>query len=628
MIMRLTLLLCLFIVIPPLIAQELSDQKNLQPSSADKAENTAGMKDDTGNTTESTVENIESTVNVIENTVRKTKDTVKQEQSLTLEQKKEMVKHIINKPFEFSGIPDHITSQFKKEHLQEISADLYTVMLEQFPSSTYYDQALRHLALYYFDNEEYAKAKEYLEKYLELEGATKQNIQIHYALGVVYKELAMYKMAIKVFFHVIDTLGEHELSYEAYLNIADCYEKQKNIKKLIMTYENVAGYFNDTRIIASSLLKVSKIFISQNNYFSAIWNLRRIIERYKHSEYYYEALYILAGCYAKTGEIANQREILEEVASNHSLDNQYAYKAVYALADSYYDAQEYKEASIAYFTALKSEPKYKYAQEARLNLAKSYLNLGVIDMAEATFEQLSGEKMSPKRKREVLYSLGKIHFINKHYDKSVAILKQLINDKEHQLSIRYYMAMSYYEMEEYRNSFEQFLYLEHQEADPVMKVQGIVMLGTILLTLDKFDSATQYFNNSIEIIDTLTRIDTTELDEEDARATLTNEQVDQLNQLKIKALFALGRGYFKEKQFYKSAQIYQDLMPLEILPADRAWVLYQIGKCYENAQDYEKAQQMYTELREKYPNSNVAEQAAWDLKNIEWNNRYSKIKNM
>ena len=627
MIMRLTLILCLFIAISSLCAQEDSNQP-ISQSAVDKSKNTADIKDDTDNTTESTVEDIKSTVDAIKHTVKKTEHTVNQDQSLSLQQKKELIKQIINRSFEFNGIPDHITSQFKKEYLQKISADLSSVLLEQFPSSIYYDQALRHLALYYYDNKDYTKAKEYLEKYLELQGETKENIQIHFDLGVVYKELAMYKKAINVFFKVIDTLGEHELSYKAYLNIADCYEQQKNTKKLIMTYENVAGYFNDTRIIASSLLKVSKIFISQNNYFSAIWNLKRIIERYKHSEYYYEALYILAGCYSKTGEIAKQREILEEVASNHSLDNQYSYKAVYALADSYYNAQEYKEASIAYFTALKSEPKYKYAQEARLNLAKSYLNLGVIDMAETTFEKLAEEQMSPKRKREVLYSLGKIHFMNKHYDKCIAILKQLINDPEHHLSIRYYMAMSYYELEEYRNSFEQFLHLEHQDVNPVMKVQGIVMLGTILLTLDKFDSATQYFDKSIEIIDTLTRVDSTEVSEEDASTTLTNEQVEELNQLKIKALFALGRGYFKEKQFYKSAQIYQDLMPLDILSADRAWVLYQIGKCYENAQDYEKAQQMYTELREKYPNSNVAEQAAWDLKNIEWNNRYSKIKNM
>ncbi|MDX9703432.1 MAG: tetratricopeptide repeat protein [Candidatus Auribacterota bacterium] len=568
-------------------------------------------------------------VTVVENVVYEAIENEDQPRHIiTLEQKKDIVREIINRPFEFSGIPDHITSQFKEEHIRKISADLYSALIEFFPESEYYEQSIRHLAMYHFENKDYPKAKQYLEKYLSLQGDSRKTIQMRFNLGVVYKELEMYKRAIKSFFQVIDTLGEHDLSYEAYLNIADCYQRQDNIKKLIMTYENVAGYFNDTRIIAGSLLKVSKIFIEQNNYFSAIWNLKRITERYNHSEHYYEALYILAGCYAKTGEIVLQRDILKELASDHSLDNRFVYRALYALADSYYSTEEYKEASIAYFTALKSEPRYKDALEARFKLAKSYLNLDVIDMAEATFEQLAGEKLPPQRKREVLFSLGKIYYINNSFEKSIESLKKITGDKEHDLLIRYYMAMSYYKLEEYRKSFEQFLYLEHQEADPVMKVNGIVMLGSILLALDKFDSATHYFDNSIEIIDNLTRVDKKESSDNNKSSVLSNDQVEQLNKLKIEALFALGRGYFKVKQFDKAAQIYQILMPLDILPADRAWVLYQIGKCYENSQDYEKAKLMYTELREKYPEYNVAEQAAWDLKNIEWNNRYSKIKNM
>lgn len=553
---------------------------------------------------------------------------VARQSDLTIEQKKELVHKIINQKFEFEGIPDHITSKFKEDYLKRISAELFTILLEHFPDSGDYEHALRHVSLYYFEEGDYEKAKSYLEEYLSLKGTNKKTIQMRFYLGVAYKELKMYKKAIKSFFKVIDTLGENDLSYEAYLNIADCYERQNNTKKLIMTYENVAGYFNDTRIISSSLLKVSKIFIEQNNYFSAIWNLKRVTERYMHTEYYYEALYILARCYAQTGEINKQREILKQVAGDHSMDNRFAYKALYALADSYYLKEEYKEASIAYFTALKSDPRYKKAQEARYRLAQCYLKLGINDLAQKAFEELIEKELPPNRKQEVLFALGKIYFINSEYEKAIETLMSITHPGGNELYVNYYLGMSFFELEEYRPSFEQFLFLEHQDNNMVLKVRGIIMLGTILLNLNKFDSATHYFDTSIEIIDSLTRIETTEYSEEDKSSQLSNEEVAELNEMKTKALFALGRGYFTEKRYEKAAEVYQSLMPLEISPADRAWVLYQIGKCYENAQDYERARQMYTELREKYPDYHVAEQAAWDLKNIEWNNRYSKIKNM
>ena len=547
---------------------------------------------------------------------------------LSLEQKKELVYEIINEEFNLKDIPEIITGSARIEFNRKKAVKYLLLLTEQFPYSKYYNEALYIISDYYFAIKDYQNAKIYFEKYVSKAGIGAKTLEARFKLGLIYKEEKNYGKALSMFHKVLDLYSMNEFSYKAYENIADCYKLQGNRKKVIVTYENVSGYFNDVDIISKSLLQVAKLYMDEGNYFEAIWNLNKIVQRYTYSKSYFESLYYLAMCYGKTGELAKEQEILKKVIEDHSFDNEFGDEALYALGDSYYKNGSFKDSSAAYFSALKSYPNYPKANDAVYYLAKSCLELGISDMAIENFEKLIDTKLDKNRKNEICYMLCKLYYNDKDYQKAVDICKGFTLPHDYEIEEQYYTGMSLFYLEQYRSSFEAFLNLEHQNKDVVMQVRGVFMLGQILVKLNKFDSATHYFDATIEIIDTVTTDDPSVREKKEEKVSLSVEDEKLLLEVKTEALFALGKGYFDEKKFSESAEKYQKIAALEISSSDRAWVLYKIGKCYEHAKDYDKAQELYLQLKNEYPEFNISEQASWDLKNIEWNKRFSKVKNM
>ena len=555
-------------------------------------------------------------------------DSPKEPKILSLEEKRELVREIINEEFKLKDIPDIITGSARIEFNRKKAVKFLLLLTEQFPNSKYYNDALYIISDYYFSLEDYPKARDYFEDYISRAGIGNKTLEARFKLGIIYKHEKNYKKALSMFHKVLDLYSMNEFSYRAYENIADCYKLQGNKKKVIVTYENVSGYFNDVDIISKSLLQVAKLYMDEGNYFEAIWNLNKIVQRYTHTKSYFESLYYLAMCYGKTGELDKEQEILKQVIEDHSFDNEFSDEALFSLGDSYYKNGNFKDASAAYFSALKSYPKYPTANDAMYHLAKACLELGISDMAIENLEKLIDTKLDENRKNEVCYMLCKLYYNNKEYQKVVDICKGFSLPHDYEIEEQYYIGMSLFHLEKYRLAFEAFLNLEHQSKDIVMQVRGVFMLGQILVKLNKFDSATHYFNSAIEIIDTVTTEDPTKREKEEEKIKISVADEKLLAELKIESLFALGKGFFDQNHFNKSAEMYQEIAALEISSSDRAWVLYKIGKCYENAEDYEKAEELYMQLKNEYPEFNISEQASWDLKNIEWNKRFSKVKKM
>lgn len=543
---------------------------------------------------------------------------------------KKQISEIIDREFMFQGLPEYIAGHVEKKFLEENGVKLMELLIKNYPDSRHYLEALYQVGNYYYDNKKYKKAILNFEKYLEINDRKERSKELYYKSAVSHKNLKMYKEAVNLFYKVLDTFGRSEYSYDAYQGIADCFKEQNDINKLIVTYENVTGYFEDVEIVTSNWFKIVEIYIEQKNYYEAIWILNRLVDRYETSKNYFEALYLLAACYGKSGDFEKEQKILNQIIKDHSITNKYGIKSLFSLGNSHYLNKNYKEASITYYSALKKDPRYPDRSNAMYKLGKSYLELNCPELALDVFNDLAEEPLGDEKKREILFHIGEIYLKQQNYSKAIEGLFKIVNQNNLEQSYSskaiYCLGLCYFYQEKYRNAFEYFMYVEHNEEDDVLRSRSIYMLGKVLVKVSKFDSSTIYFNSAIEIADNFFQIrDTaTEAEKENMEFNIKDEVM--FAEIKKDSLFALANGYFEKNNFKESAVFYEKLVKINMGKPDRAWVLFHLGKCYENTRNFSRARDLYIQVRDTYPEQEVARQAEWNIKNMKWRKRYSKIK--
>ncbi len=337
---------------------------------------------------------------------------------------------------------------------------------------------------------------------------------------------------------------------------------------------------------------------------------------------------MLAICYGKSGDFSKEQQILDQIIKDNSVRNKFAVKALFSLGDSYYLNKNYKEASVVYYSALKKDSNYPGRTDAMYRLGKSYLELNCPELALDVFNDLAKEPLQDEKKREILFYIGEIYLKQQNYPEAIEGLLKIVNSDDLQQSYSlqaiYYLGLSYFYQGKYRKAFEYFIYVEHNEEGDLLRAKSIYMLGKVLAKVSKFDSATIYFNSVIEITDNFFQIKDTATDEEKESMEFNPKDEPAFAKIKKDSLFALANGYFSKNDFKESAVFYEKLVKINLEKSDRAWVLFHLGKCYEHTRNFSRARDLYIQVKEQFPDLEVARQAEWNIKNMKWRKRYSK----
>ncbi|RJP61215.1 MAG: hypothetical protein C4541_02450 [Candidatus Auribacter fodinae] len=544
----------------------------------------------------------------------------------SLSAKKTRLVSITSEEFIFKDIPDYIVANAKRKFLQERAIVLYEYYIREFPDGEFYSKALYNVANHYFLKKNYTEAMSHYKDYIKAEGIEGHTQQARFNVGMCLMEANQFEEAIPIFNQVLDYYTLSDLHFPAYKQIAECYSKLNDDKRRIMTYENAAGFFTDPNIRAECYIRIADAMMNKKQYYDAVWYLKQVSERFKQSKFYFESLFLMGECYEFSGELKQAQASYQQIVQDHSYDNDFQEKALYALGYSLYKEENYKDASITLYTAIKKYPSYSGLNDALFKLAECYMQLSLPDLAYDIYTELSNKRLHFKRKNTILFRLGELNYKRKDYSSAIEVFQRikLINDKTMDDQITFYVGMSHYYMEEHRSAFEKFLHLKHQAADTQIVVESLYMLGRILIDVGKFESAVPYFEECIANVNSIIENKNTEVSDQPTETVITPETIAFFRSIKQKALYALGNAFFKHEMYSNAAQYYQQIDNYELSSHDRAWLLYNIGKCYEHTRDYDNSKVYYNKVVTLYPEIDIAQQAAWDLKNIQWKDRFSK----
>lgn len=139
---------------------------------------------------------------------------------------------------------------------------------------------------------------------------------------------------------------------------------------------------------------------------------------------------------------------------------------VYMVADQYFAENDYEPAARFYARALTQRPDTTAAEEAYLNLAKSYVEIGTPARARESLEEMldrypGGRLATQARWRLVnlLYEEGEKQFVLGNYEEAVEVINELLRRTRNpglSQKSRFLLGESYERMGEYENAYRQY----------------------------------------------------------------------------------------------------------------------------------------------------------------------------
>lgn len=138
----------------------------------------------------------------------------------------------------------------------------------------------------------------------------------------------------------------------------------------------------------------------------------------------------------------------------------------FLVAESYYSAKEYAKAAHLYGEAIRAYPDTSVVEEAYLNMAESYAQLGAQSRARESLEELlelypRGKYKNQARFRLVnlLYEEGEKHFLLGNYEEVVELINDLIKTTKNPGLIqksRFLLGETYEALGEFDSAYQQY----------------------------------------------------------------------------------------------------------------------------------------------------------------------------
>lgn len=136
--------------------------------------------------------------------------------------------------------------------------------------------------------------------------------------------------------------------------------------------------------------------------------------------------------------------------------------AIFLIGESYFYQDEFAKAIRKFNELLNFYPQSPFIPEARFLLAKSYLGSGDFDRAETAFQEFLKDYPKRPESAEIALLIGEISFGRGGRLKAVEQLQEALSaaSGEKASRLHYRIAAMYYEIEKYREAFEEYQKIE------------------------------------------------------------------------------------------------------------------------------------------------------------------------
>ena len=368
-------------------------------------------------------------------------------------------------------------------------------LINNFPQSTYTEQAFYEMGRAYVEQERYEQAiasfDELVKRYPSSSLARKAATET----AMIYNQTGNNDKAIAAYKKIIATYPQSDEAQIAAQDLKNIYVDLGKVDEFAEFAANTPGM----RAVESSerdtltYVAAEKIY-SRGEIAQAKGAFQKYLQSYPQGSFTLDAHYYLGIIFYNQQAPADAQLHFGKVIAFP--DNKYSEDAMALSSEMYYKAGSYREAMNLYKQLIAKTSNNERRQACRMNLLRCAYNLneGGEVMAVAD-ELLAAGNLSPEWTREVYYDRAKTLIRENKANEAVADLKKLAADTRTQqgAEAKYMLAQIYFNNKKYDDCEKEVLnYIEVSTPHAYWLARSFVLLADLYITLDRKMEAKQY----------------------------------------------------------------------------------------------------------------------------------------
>ena len=447
-----------------------------------------------------------------------------------------------------------------------------------------------------FNNKEYSKTIELLEKYQKL--SKKMTREDWYILGMSYYNTEKYDKAVKTL--AKSTSEKDKLGQNSYFHTAMSYLKLSDKKNARMSFDKASRLNFDKQIQEDALYNYALLtyelsYSAFNEYVEAFERFLKEFPDSKHKDKVHE--YLLSS-YLTTTNYSQAYAFIKNLNSNDRVVKEAEQRVLFGMATDAIANRKYSDA-MAHFQTLLSEKSYNADVTARAHF-------------------WYGECLYRSKK----YDEAEEQF-NLYLKKTVSI------DQDEYRFAQYNTAYIYWNKKDYKNALYWFRkYEKIEKVNPVMRLDALNRIGDCYFLQRDFDQALKSYNQSLAVGGTYAGVDYALYQKAFVLGLQKkyNEKIDALTDLQTRfpksdwnddALFEIGKSYIaldKTNEAIASFEAISQKYPASSPVVRKAQL--QIAMLQYNSGKVSEAAATYKKVAVSYPNTEEAATALSALESI------------
>lgn len=538
------------------------------------------------------------------------------------------------------------------------AASGFMFIINNFKWTAFKYKSLYKLGIIHFEEKEFDKSRQELKELLEEYPGNENMGAALYLIGESYTAQNRLQDAITFLEEAVNNGRNNSyLDYSIYA-LANTYEKTGDYDKAVDYYDSLLSYHQNSPLALSAQLRIGVCYFNIKDYQSAILELNNPVLTNLPPDIYSESLYLLANSYYRVEDYNSAESKFSEIIKGFPSSDIFR-DARYGLAWCYFQQKDYNDAykifnslsggndSIAvksffwkaeskrysgnddqaliiYNEFLKKYPGSRLTENVRFQLGEQYYNSKDYITSES-YLKAAGNSNNPVVKAKSFTMLGEIYLNRKDYNKASDYFKRVINQPDASADLvnraKLGLGTTYFYRKNYNDAITNLNNLRSQGAGTESD-KADFYLAESYYALGKYKDALKFYN-SVGANDSAVSDQSLygkaycyfNLKNFDNAADMFSSFIKKYpgNKRTTDAKMRLADSYYGSKNYTSASKIYRELFAGDSAAMDNPYGYYQFAQALYKAGNTDEAIEEFTNLQQKYPDSQYAEGSLYTI---------------
>lgn len=310
--------------------------------------------------------------------------------------------------------------------------EAYSELIKNFPNSKRIAEAYLGKANMLYQMRQYDAAVTAYQEAIDKSSADNVKNELiekaNFGLAWTYLKRGQIDESVKIFNQIKDKTENRTVKISAMTQIADAYQDYNDLEKAVEVYDQILRRYADSPYADYVQYRLGVALLKMGKIDSSILSFQSVLNNFPGSTFLKDVKYYLAVAFFKKGGWHTAKEQIDSLLKELTSNDQVYVEVQYLLGLCEYNLKNYDAASGIFQKILKNTAQdEKLVKDIELALAKTYYENGDVKDALKLFNLLINKYPADAPAEEALVWLGNHAYQNNNLQEAIAYYSQFIN---------------------------------------------------------------------------------------------------------------------------------------------------------------------------------------------------------